>query len=440
MHVHHRSTDIVQSEPYWWTGAPRQARLEAASLPADADVVVIGSGYAGASAARTLAAEGRDVVVIERDRIGEGASTRNGGAVGETLRVSYSAMKRKFGASVAGRYYAGVREARSFIDDLIERERIDCSYRQCGRVMCAHTEADYETLARDLEERRRDMGFEADMVPRHEIHRVVGSDAFAGARVIHTDGNLQPARFHDGLVGAARAAGARVVEGVEARGLEQNDDGRLTVRTARGDVAARDVVVATNGYTSRRFPWLARRIIPIQSQIIATEPLSPETLERLLPRNRQMGDTRKLHNYWRIAPDGERILYGGRAGAAETRSREKSVRKLRAQMLLTYPELETAEITHAWAGYIAYTFDSLPHIGRHRGVHYIGGCCGSGVAMQPYLGHQTALNVLGRSKNGCSFDVGYRTVPGYSGKPWFIPPIIGVLGMLDRMKGRRSRP
>ena len=421
-----------EDDPYWWIDAPLGSGTNG-PLRSKADVVVIGSGYAGTSAARTLAAGGRDVVVLDRDRIGEGASTRNGGAVGETLRISFSEMLRKFGEAQALRYYQGVRDARRFIVDVIEQEKIDCDYVRCGRVVCAHSQADYEALARDLEIRRRALDFEADMVPKEELPSVVGSEAFAGARVIHSDANLQPAKFHAGLVAAARRAGAEFVGRTEARSVSRDGERGFLVATSRGAIAAREVVVATNGYSGGRFPWLSRRIIPIQSQIIATGPLAPETLERLVPARRQMGDTRKLHNYWRVSPDGTRILFGGRAGAGES-TPEKSAERLKAQMLQTYPVLRDEPISRFWGGYIAYTFDALPHMGEHDGIHYIGGCCGSGVAMQPYLGDRTARKILGSRDADCAFDTAYRTMPGYFGNPWFLPAVIALFGLADRSK------
>lgn len=431
-----------EHDPYWWADAPLQGATDG-PLRQKADVVVVGSGYAGTSAARTLAAGGRDVVVLERDRIGEGASTRNGGAVGETLRISFSEMVRKFGEADALAFYRGVRDARSFIVDLIEQENIDCDYVRCGRVICAHSSADYEALARDLVARKRAIGFNAEMVPKEEISRVVGSDAYAGARVIHSDANLHPAKFHAGLVASARRAGAQFTGDAGVQAISRDGE-KYLVKTSRGTISARDVVVATNGYTGRRFRWLSRRIIPIQSQIIATEPLPRETLERLIPGGRQMGDTRKLHNYWRISPDGSRILFGGRAGAAEA-SPAKSAARLRAQMLETYPELRDVRISHFWGGYIAYTFDALPHMSQHDGINYIGGCCGSGVAMQPYLGDQTGRKILGTDGFDCPFDTDYRTIPGYFGNPWFLPAVIGLFGIADRSKQlfqqrRRDQP
>jgi glycine/D-amino acid oxidase-like deaminating enzyme len=422
----------VKTTPYWWETAPL-TQLAEAPLPRAVDLAIVGSGYAGLSAAITAAESGMSTVVLESAAIGEGASTRNGGAVGETLRLSFSTMERKFGRDRAIAFYVAVREARSHLEQLIEAGAIACEYRRVGRFIGAHKPQDYEPLARDLEARRRAIGFDAEMVPKADMHRVIGSDAYHGGRLIHTDGNLHPAKLHAGLLRRASAAGAQIAAHTPVVGHARDGNG-FRVATPRGEIASRHLVIATNGYTGALSPWLARRLIPIQSQIIATEPLQGATLARLIPAQRQIGDTRKLHNYYRVSPDGTRILFGGRAGASETRDRLRSASMLRAQMIDVFPELAGVRITHAWAGLIAYTFDALPHMASHDGVHYIGGCCGSGVAMQPYLGHKTALKVLGGKEADTPFDNVHPTMLGYAGSPWFMPPVILYLSWRDRLR------
>ncbi|MCC7487951.1 MAG: FAD-binding oxidoreductase [Burkholderiales bacterium] len=419
-------------DPWWWEAAPRR-EVAAPPLPGAADVAIVGSGYTGLSAALTLARAGRSVIVLESREIGHGASSRNGGAVGETLRHSYTALAGRLGREAAIAFYHGVREARAWVENLVITENIDCRFARVGRFVGAHRPADYGAMARDTEARRRDIGFDADMVPRSEMHRVIGSDAYHGGRLIHSDANLHPALFHQGLLERVLAAGATVVPHTPVVAVRR-DGSRFRVATGGPALSAGAVIMATNGYTGRASPWLRRRLVPIQSQIIATEPLPRDTVERLVPGRRQLGDTRRLHNYYRTSPDGARILFGGRAGAGELRDRRRSATQLHRQMIGIFPDLERARITHAWAGFIAYTFDALPHMVEHDGVHYCAGYCGSGVAMAPYLGHKTALKVLGSRGAATPFDHAYRRMPGYTGTPWFLPAAVWALSVRDRLR------
>lgn len=425
-------SDAVNFDSYWREAAPRRD-YPIPALPSTADVAIVGSGYTGLSAALTLARAGRSVVVLEAREIGHGASTRNGGAVGETLRHSYTTLVARLGRERALALYTGVREARAYVEQLITREGIDCHFARVGRFIGAHRPADYDAMARDAQARKRDMGLDADMVPHADMHNAIGSDAYFGGRIIHSDANLHPGLFHQGLLDRALSAGVLIVPQTPVTAV-QRDGARFSVTTVRGALFAGQVVIATNGYTGPESAWLRRRLIPIQSQIIATEPLPRATVERLVPQRRQLGDTRRLHNYYRTSPDGERILFGGRAGANELNDRVKSGGQLRRQMTGIFPELETVKITHAWAGFIAYTLDALPHRVEHDGIHYSAGYCGSGVAMAPYLGHHTALKILGSPQAATPFDGAYRTLPGYSGTPWFLPAAVWALGLRDRLR------
>lgn len=365
--------------------------------------------------------------------MGHGASTRNGGAVGSTLRISFSSMLERFGRQRAIALYTGVTEARQYLEQLIAGETIECKYARVGRFIGAHKPADYDALGRDLEVRQRMLGFEAEMVSKADVRRVIGSDSYCGGRLIHSDGNLHPGLFHQGLLDRVLRAGAVVADCAPVHAVGQQDNG-FRLRVEGGSLWARDVIIATNGYTGPASSWLRRRLIPIQSQIIATEPLPTATLERLIPLRRQMGDTRRLHNYFRTSPDATRILFGGRAGAGDLADRLRSGMQLHKQMVNVFPELASAKITHAWAGFIAYTFDALPHIAVHEGIHYAAGYCGSGVAMAPYLGHKIALKLLGSPAAVTPFDCPYGTLPGYFGAPWFMPAVMWYYGLRDRLR------
>lgn len=430
------STDLRANPPvaapFWWDATPRR-RLGQGALPADAELVIVGSGYAGISAAISAAKAGAKVLVLESGLIGEGASTRNGGAVGEGLRISYSAMQKKLGRQRADAYYDETHRAHNYLKQLLDEHTISCDYRLTGRLMAAHTQADYEAMAADLTVRKQNRTFDADMIPEADIRNVLDTGAYKGGRLVHSDGNLDPGKFHDGLFQAAKRLNVEFRDNTAVLGVERGG-GQFQVRTATGSVTAKNVVMATNAYTSKADRWFANRIVPVQSQVIATEPLPDGVAERLIPKNRQIGDTRNLHNYFRRSPDGSRLIFGGRAGTTQTDDNIKRALALRGQMLSIFPELEHVRISHTWAGFVAYTFDMLPHITVHDGIHYVGGCCGSGVVMQPFLGHKVAMKALGmKDESRTVFDKSYKAFPGYAGKPWFMPAIMLYFSLKDRL-------
>lgn len=425
--------DDVKLQPYWWDDVPRPSLPS--DVPPSVDVAVVGSGYAGLSTALTLARAGCHVVVFEAGDPGRGASTRNGGGFGSTIKTSFTSLVDRVGAQRAVAFVQEGRQAVEYIPELLRREGFDCDLALNGRFTGAHTAQDYETMARDVALQQKHMDVEAEMVPRGEQHREIGTDHYHGGRVLGMNGTVHAARLHQGLLEAALAAGAKIVGSCPVTGIERSDD-RFKVHADRHVVAARDVVVATNGYTGSLSPWLRRRVIPIQSQIIVTEPIAPEVMQALMPNRRMYGDTCRLHHYYRPTPDGTRLLFGGRAGA--NRSDPKaSGGHLYRRMTALFPQIAEIRITHSWTGNTAYTFDSLPHIGVHDGIHYVAGFCGSGTALAAYLGHKTALRLLQSPEAATVFDFDrnpFPTRPLYYGWPWFLPPVIFYYGCLDRMR------
>ena len=185
--------------------------------------------------------------------------------------------------------------------------------------------------------------------------------------------------------------------------------------------AERDVVVATNGYTGPVTPALRRRVISVTSYMIATAPLSPNLMATLMPKGRMLTDSNRLLCYFRPSPDNTRVLFGGRPAYTEIGA-QLAAERLTRYMTRIFPELEGVELTHSWFGFIAYTFDRLPHVGECDGMHYAMGYCGSGVVMSTWLGRKAALRLLGEQEGDSAFaELGHPTSPFYSGKPWFLP-------------------
>jgi glycine/D-amino acid oxidase-like deaminating enzyme len=285
-------------------------------------------------------------------------------------------------------------------------------------------------MARQSEHMRKHLGADIHMVPKSEQLAEVGSDRYFGGEIVGNFGGLHPAMYNLGLLDRVRQEGTTVAGRTTVTGIRRESDG-FTVATSAGDVRAGDVIVATNGYSGASTRWLRRRVIPIGSQMIVTEPLASETMARLMPKNRMMGDSRRLHRYYRPSPDGRRLIFGGRVTNPDLRA---CGALLYRHMTDLFPVLSDVRITHTWSGNIAFTFDTLPHVGVHDGVHYAMGYCGTGVAMATYLGHKIAQRVLGSKDAPTAFDgLRFPTRPLYGGHPWFLPLAMFCYGLQDRL-------
>ncbi|ODR94317.1 FAD-dependent oxidoreductase [Methyloceanibacter stevinii] len=388
-------------EPYWWAAAPRQ-KTERPTLPMKADVVIIGSGFTGLSAALTLLDKGRSVVVLDKGVPGFGASTRNGGQIGsgnQKFRVKTLVSLRGEAKAVA-LLREGTRML-DYIEDLIARENIDCHFRRCGRFRGAMRPAHYEAMARDMEDLKRVAGVESFMVPRSEQHAEIRTDLFHGGSVLPQDASLHPGLYHAGLMARVAERGGAVVGLAGAKAINRESAG-YRVSTEVGLIDCRQVLVATNGYTDTLFGHLRRRIVSIRSGLIATEQLQPGMIEQLLPGGRVYGNTNRVFYYFRAAPDQDRLVWGGRAARF---GGLKAYRHLAEDLLSVFPDLGHVGVSHVWDGTIGYTYDELPHLGRSReGIHFAAGYCGTGVSRATYFGHKIALQMTDDPDGATAFD------------------------------------
>ncbi|MGA8196672.1 MAG: FAD-binding oxidoreductase [Acetobacteraceae bacterium] len=409
----------MKEVPYWWEEAPPTPG-DTPAMPRSADVAVIGSGYTGLSAALTLARAGRSVVVFDSDTPGIGASSRNGGMLGSWLKPSLDTLTRRYGPEAARALFAESREAYDFLGRFIADETIECDYAETGAFTGIVKPAQYEAMARETERLSRTIGVEADMVPRSEVRNELGTDIYCGGRVTHRRAGLHPARYHAGLIGRVRESGATVAGNCPVTAIQRNG-GDFTVTTPHASLKVRNVVVATNGYTGPVTPALRRRVIPVTSYMIATAPLSPNLMATLMPKGRMLTDSNRLLCYFRPSPDNTRVLFGGRP-AYTAIGPKLAAERLSRYMTRVFPELRDVELTHSWFGYIAYTFDRLPHVGEHDGMHYAMGYCGSGVVMSTWLGRKAALRLLGQAEGKSAFaELEHPTSRFYHGRPWFLP-------------------
>lgn len=429
---------MKKNDVFWWMAGPLRV-LEQVPVPPATDVVIVGAGYTGLSAAIRLARAGRSVQVFDRQLPGEGASTRNGGITSGNLRPSLSELSRRFGQQHASALVAESRAAREDLYRFIAEEKIACDFALTGRFVGASAPADYEKLAREAETLNRTLGIESYAVPRGDQRSVLGTDYYFGGAVRMDIGGLHPAKLHRGMLDLATAAGATVHAQTAVLGI-RSDGGGFEVKTERGIVRSCDVIVGVNGYADASDRWLRRRLVPVRSRIIATEALSPNLMGELMPRRMMCGETRKLHYYYRPSPDGDRILFGGRDGTIAG-DPDWPTESLRRALVDIFPVLEQTKISHSWFGNIAMNSDMVPRIFSKSGVRYAAGYCGSGVVWARWAGDKAARQILGQASADSALD--FRpppAVPLFNGKPWFMPAVFGWLSMQDKLAQRRRRP
>ncbi|MCH9675980.1 MAG: FAD-binding oxidoreductase [Gammaproteobacteria bacterium] len=420
-----------KATPYWWERTPRPDLGEPA-LPKRVDCAIVGAGYTGLCAALQVARGGRSTLVLDAQDAGWGCSSRNGGQISTSVKPEFDALARKHGPDAAFQIVKEGHNALAWIETFIAAERIECDFKVPGRFHAAHNPRQYERMVRALESQHPGLEVPAHAVPRSEQRRELGTDAYFGGVVFEKHASLDPGRFHQGLLERAQADGASVVPNCAVVGIERSGS-EFLVRTARGDVLAKDVVVATNGYTGAITPWNRRRVIPIGSYVIATEALESSLMDELMPTDRIVSDSRKVVHYYRPSPDRTRIVFGGRVTSGET-SAERSGALLHRNLVALFPELEHTRISHSWMGFVAYTFDELAHRGRNDGIYYAMGYCGSGVSMSSYFGTRIGQQVLGLPEGRTGIDdIAFPTRPLYSGRPWFLPAAVSWYRFRDRL-------
>jgi glycine/D-amino acid oxidase-like deaminating enzyme len=405
----------VQDRPYWLEVSPRPEALGHAELPQRTDVVVIGGGYTGLSAARVLAAAGATVTVIERGPLGGGGSTRNAGIVLPGFRPGAHSMVTSLGAVRARELFDASRAAVFELEELAtgDTPALPCDYRLCGHLRLAAKPKDWVELERDAEVFDKVMRHETELVPGDQLGPELGASVpYYGALLDPLAGSINPAQLFWSLAGAARRAGVQLVEGVEVQSLRREMD-RFTVRTSHGTLGAKDVIVATGGYGDPVVPGLRRRIYFQSSTMITTAPLGQHVARTVMQRDRVVTDTRECMTWFRQADT--RMIFGAEAPLRRT-TRQERLKALNDSMCAHFPRLLGTDVDYHWSGAVAMTRDRLPHAGEKDGVHYALGCNGHGVALALYLGSRVAERVIGSGDLEPFRSLRFRAMPR-----WYLP-------------------
>lgn len=434
--------DDFKAEPFWWRAAP-PADGPTADLPKEAEIVVVGSGYAGTCCALRLAEAGRNVLVLDADPIGFNASSRSGGQVTGGVNVGKSLSYRPVSDERRAALLADASKGLTLFETLIARHGIDCDYHAKGRLVGFWTPAHSDSWARRIDELNRIAGSGARLVGREEAREALGSDFYWGGVAIERAGHIHPARYHAGLVAAARRAGAAFRGRTRVLAIREAGGG-FAVETERGVIGARQVVMATNAYTGAHTyglaPDLRRGVVPVATQMIATQELPADLAARILPSDRGVSETRRVIAHYRKSPDGRHLLFGGRATFFPL-SIHRTAALLYRAMVRRFPELAGIRIENAWGGKVAMTMDRLPHIGGGNGRYFVAGCQGSGITMMSYLGDSLAEKILAADDRAPvnAYDTGLPPRhPLYDGTSWFMPAIGSWYQIQDRFERRST--
>lgn len=422
----------MQLTPFWQNDFPRPEDLPVATeFPESVDVAIIGGGYTGLSAARTLAKSGASVAVLERETIGWGASSRNGGITGCGLKAGAQTIFKRYGEKYGREFWQASLDALDLIKELVNEENIDCDFHQDGELCVAFKPSHFEGFKEEIEWNKRVLDHELHLIPPSELRNSIGSMAYFGGLLDDHGAGLHPAKLVYGVAEVAAKYGAQLWEYSPVTNLEKNED-IFILHTPRGKLKAREVIAATNGYTENLVPGLKSKVMPVGSYSIVTEPLSAELQKEISPKKHMLWDSKWFLNYFRLTPDG-RLLWGGRNNLSTTLNVKESARILQSEMIRAFPQLAEIPVTHTWTGQLGITFDLMPHIGRVKGVHFAFGYGGHGLHTALYLGREVAQLLTGEKSRSPFAEIKHRTYFFYRNEPWFLPMAVQYYRVRDRL-------
>lgn len=425
----------IEESNYWLESVPEPAKGSAGPLPESVDVAIVGGGFCGLSAARALAKRGVRVALLEAETFGWGASSRNGGMVLTGMKLPVLALIGRYGREAVQRMYAASLEGIDLVEQIVREEGIDCHFSRCGHLEVACKQAHFDAYAEAAAQIQREFHHELRIVPKSEMRSEIGSDIYFGGMVDETSAGLNPAQYVSGLARAAQRTGACLFDhALVTRVSPQFAAGTRTFRmeTSRGNLTAKEVILASGAYTTGATPALRRKIILIGSYIIVTEVLVEDLARELSPRGRMIYDSKHFLYYYRLTPD-NRMLFGGRAAffpESESTVR-KSAELLRQGMIGVYPQLRDAKVEYVWGGTLDFTFDVMPHSGTLDGQYFAAGFAGHGVAAATWMGTKLANVICGDVDDNPFSKIAFPGAPlGLrNGSTWALP----LVGMYYRI-------
>lgn len=421
----------MQKSPFWTDQFSSPNNIIISDSPsAETDIAIVGSGYTGLCAARILKKNGASVTVLDRNTIGWGASSRNGGMATPGLKQGIQKIHKIYGEKLAHEFWKISVDAIDLIDEIVNEHSIDCDWERNGHASLATKPSHAPRLKEYGSWLEKEFGHYQKYIPKHQIRDEIGSNTYYGALTDEISGGLHPSKYVFGLASTVSNLGVQLCENTAVTKIEKNDSNNFKLITSKGDITAKKVIIATNGYTDRLVSKLKPLIFPVGSYIVVTEPLTNELQNIINPKRRMYYDSKWFLNYFRLTPDG-RMLWGGRNDLSTDLDLDDSAKRLSKELYTVFPDLKDIPITHTWTGKLGLTFDLMPHIGKTNGIYYAFGYGGHGLSIATYLGTEIGLILAGKKDRSPFMEISHQTAFFYRNRPWFIPFAARYFRFLD---------
>jgi glycine/D-amino acid oxidase-like deaminating enzyme len=422
----------MKTIPFWTDHTSNQDDFPTSGLPTKIDIVVVGSGVTGLNAAISMLRAGGSVAVIEQQAIGWGASSRNGGLFGPGYKPHPRTLEKKYGIDRSRELWQWSYDSVDHVCELIQTEEIDCGLNYSGQLSLATSPKDWEDMQEFVEylnNRSYISGYHP--VSPTDLQSEIGSPSYYGGLTEDVAGGLDPARYVYGLARVVGELGGMLIENTQVQRISKQNGG-FRISTSQGEVRAKEVLMATNGYTTNLVHRIRQGIVPVGSYIIITDPLPDELQKEISPKGRVFFDSNFFLNYFWLTPYG-RLLFGGRSNLSTNLNLTKSAHILQKRMLDVFPQLEGIGISHSWTGKLGISFDLLPHVGKVNGVNYAMGFSGHGVSLGSYLGREVGEMIVGKREKSIFMDIKHPRFVLASWDKLYMPLVTAWYRMLVRL-------